>query len=41
MAILSASGGLADILLVPGLGGTIAVAPLEDITLWSAESGGT
>ena len=41
MAILSAGGGLSDILLVPGLGGTIAVAPLEDITLWSAESGGT
>jgi hypothetical protein len=41
VAILSAGGGLSDILLVPGLGGTIAVAPLEDITLWSAESGGT
>lgn len=28
-------------MFVPGLGGTIAVAALEDITLWSAESGGT
>lgn len=41
MAILPAGGGLSDILLAPGLGGTIAIAALEDITLWSAESGGT
>ena len=41
MAILPAGGGLADILLVPSLGGAPAIAALEDITLWSAESGGT